>query len=77
MGNSSDSIQCNGVVTKDLSNLQFLVELENGFEVTAYICGKMRKNSIKILVGDSVVVEISPYDLTHGRIIFRNRKEKK
>jgi len=64
-------IEMKGVVLKCLSNGMFSVKLENGFKVIAHISGKIRKNFIRILLGDSVVVELSPYDLTRGRIIYR------
>jgi len=60
-----------GVITEALSNAMFRVELENGHIITAHISGKMRMHYIKILPGDKVKVEISPYDLTKGRITFR------
>ncbi|MCL4152030.1 UNVERIFIED_CONTAM: hypothetical protein GTU68_066543 [Idotea baltica] len=62
-----------GVVLEALPNTMFRVELENGHTVTAHISGKMRKNYIRILTGDKVVVEITPYDLTKGRIKFRSK----
>nr|YP_010506628.1 translational initiation factor 1 [Tetraselmis suecica]UXF58491.1 translational initiation factor 1 [Tetraselmis suecica] len=52
----------------------FRVKLENGFQVLAHVSGKIRKNSIRILLGDQVVIELSPYDLTRGRIVYRLRK---
>jgi translation initiation factor IF-1 len=61
----------NGVVKETLPNTVFRVELENGHMITAHISGKMRKNYIRILTGDKVLVEISPYDLSKGRIVFR------
>lgn len=64
-------IEINGVVTQCLSNGMFRIKLENGFKVIAHISGKIRRNFIRILLGDSVVVELSPYDLTRGRIIYR------
>ena len=64
-------IEMNGVVTQCLSNGMFRIKLENGFKVIAHISGKIRRNFIRILLGDSVVVELSPYDLTRGRIIYR------
>ncbi len=64
-------IKQDGVVKKALSNAMFRIELENGHEVTAHISGKMRMNYIKILPGDKVAVEISPYDLSRGRITYR------
>lgn len=60
-----------GTVIDTLPNTMFRVELENGHIVTAHISGKMRKNYIKILTGDSVKVELTPYDLSKGRITFR------
>jgi translation initiation factor IF-1 len=66
-----DQIQMSGTVIDTLPNTMFKVELENGHVVTAHISGKMRKNYIKILTGDSVKVELTPYDLTKGRITFR------
>jgi len=66
-----EAIQMNGVVKETLPNTVFRVELENGHVITAHISGKMRKNYIRILTGDKVLVEISPYDLSKGRIVFR------
>ena len=66
-----EQIQMSGTVVDPLPNTMFRVELENGHVVTAHISGKMRKNYIKILTGDSVQVELSPYDLSKGRITFR------
>lgn len=68
-----DNIEMQGVVLDTLPNTMFHVELENGYVVTAHISGKMRKNYIRILTGDKVIVELTPYDLNKGRIIFRNR----
>ena len=65
------SIEQDGVITEALSNAMFRVELQNGHIVTAHISGKMRMNYIKILPGDKVKLEMSPYDLTRGRIIYR------
>lgn len=62
-----------GVITQCLSNGMFRVKLENGFLVLAHVSGKIRKNSIRILLGDKVTVELSPYDLTRGRIVYRLR----
>ena len=67
-----DTIEMNGVVIDSLPNTVFKVKLENGHVIIAHISGKMRKNYIRILTGDSVVVEITPYDLDKGRIILRN-----
>jgi translation initiation factor IF-1 len=66
-----EQIQMSGTVVDTLPNTMFRVELENGHIITAHISGKMRKNYIKILTGDSVKVEVTPYDLTKGRITFR------
>lgn len=62
-----------GKVTETLPNTMFRVELENGHVVTAHISGKMRKNYIRILTGDTVTVELTPYDLSKGRITYRER----
>ncbi|MCS6822474.1 MAG: translation initiation factor IF-1 [Microscillaceae bacterium] len=64
-------IEQDGIITEALSNAMFRVELESGHQITAHIAGKMRLNYIKILPGDKVKVEMSPYDLTKGRIVFR------
>ncbi len=68
---SGDGIQLTGTVKDVLPNTTFRVELENGHEVLAYVSGKMRKNYIRILAGDRVAVDLSPYDLARGRIIYR------
>ena len=65
------SIQQDGTILEALSNAMFRVELENGHAVTAHISGKMRMNYIKLLPGDKVKLELSPYDLSKGRIIMR------
>lgn len=65
------AIEQDGVITEALSNAMFRVELENGHIITAHISGKMRMHYIRILPGDRVKVEMSPYDLTKGRITFR------
>src|SRR5579862_7697383 len=62
-----------GVVKEALPNTQFLVELENGHRVIGYLSGRMRKNYIRVALGDIVSVEMSPYDLSRGRVIFRER----
>ncbi len=67
----ADIIECEGTVVEPLPNAMFKVELENGHEILAHISGKMRMNFIKILPGDKVRVEISPYDLNKGRIVYR------
>jgi translation initiation factor IF-1 len=64
-------IKSDGVITETLPNATFRVKLDNGVEILAHISGKMRMHFIKILVGDRVTVEISPYDLTKGRITYR------
>jgi len=68
-----DAITVEGKITEALPNAMFQVRLENGHNVLGHISGKMRKNFIKILPGDRVVIELSPYDLTRGRITFRYR----
>ena len=68
-----ESIEMQGTVLETLPNTTFKVELENGHIVMAHISGKMRKNYISILTGDKVTVQITPYDLTKGRITFRAR----
>jgi translation initiation factor IF-1 len=67
-------IEMQGVVTQCLSNAMFRVKLENGFQVLAHVSGKIRRNYIRILLGDRVTVELSPYDLTRGRIVYRLRQ---
>ena len=69
----SDAIEMEGVIVDTLPNTMFRVELENGHVVTAHISGKMRKNYIRILTGDKVKVELTPYDLSKGRIVYRSR----
>ena len=66
-----DLIKLDGIITEALSNAMFRVKLENGHEIVAHISGKMRMHYIRILPGDKVKVEMSPYDLTKGRISFR------
>ena len=68
-----DNIELEGLVVETLPNTTFKVKLENDHIITAHISGKMRKNYIRILTGDKVKVEMSPYDLTKGRITFRGR----
>jgi translation initiation factor IF-1 len=67
-----DCIEMKGAVVDTLPNTTFRVQLENGHVITAHISGKMRKNYIRIYTGDKVVVEMTPYDLTKGRIIYRD-----
>jgi|SaaInlStandDraft_7_1057024.scaffolds.fasta_scaffold267908_1 translation initiation factor IF-1 len=69
----SDYIELEGVVKEKLPNTTFTVELENGHSVLAHISGKIRKHYIRILPGDKVTVEMTPYDLTKGRITFRHK----
>lgn len=70
-----DLIEMEGTVTESLPNAMFRVDLDNGFNVLAHISGKIRRNYIKILPGDRVKVELTPYDLTKGRITYRLRKK--
>ena len=67
----TDALEMKGTVIEPLPNTQFKVELENGSVVLAYISGKMRRFRIRILRGDKVIVELSPYDLTRGRLVYR------
>ena len=74
MTNKQDGvIEMKGTVEQALSNGMFRVQLENGFIILAHISGRIRRNFIKILMGDKVLIELSPYDLTRGRIIYRFR----
>ena len=66
-----EAIEVEGTVSKALANTQFRVALDNGHEVLAHVAGKMRKHFIRIVPGDSVTVELTPYDLTKGRITYR------
>ncbi len=68
-----EGIPVEGEVTEALANTQFRVKLDNGQEVMAHVAGKMRKHFIRIVPGDRVLVEVSPYDLTRGRITYRER----
>ena len=74
MTKEEDKIVVEGTVIEALPGTQFKVRLETGHEVLAYLSGKMRKYYIRILLGDSVRVEMSPYDLTRGRIVYRHKK---
>ena len=67
------AIEQDGTIVEALSNAMFRIQLENGHEITGHISGKMRMHFIKILPGDKVKVEMSPYDLTRGRIVFRDK----
>ncbi|MDA3018209.1 MAG: translation initiation factor IF-1 [Actinomycetota bacterium] len=71
MASKDGAIEIEGVVAEALPNAMFRVELTNGHKILAHISGKMRKNYIRILPGDRVIAELSPYDLTRGRIIYR------
>ncbi|HMU88201.1 MAG TPA: translation initiation factor IF-1 [Agitococcus sp.] len=73
MSNKEEQIEMDGTVVDTLPNTMFRVQLENGHIVTAHISGKMRKHYIRILTGDQVKVEMTPYDLTKGRITYRVR----
>ncbi|TCO45292.1 translation initiation factor IF-1 [Actinocrispum wychmicini] len=73
MAKTANGIEVEGLVVECLRNATFRVELENGHKVLAHISGKIRKNYIKILPYDRVLVELSPYDLNRGRILFRYR----
>jgi len=71
MAKDKEVIKLNGIVIEALPNTQFKVELENGHSIIAHISGKMRKNYIRLVPGDKVEVELTPYDLSKGRISFR------
>jgi translation initiation factor IF-1 len=71
---SSDKIELRGTVVDCLPDTQFRVKLDNDHDVLAYLSGKMRKYYIRVLLGDRVLVELSPYDLTRGRITYRYKK---
>lgn len=73
MAKSDDIIEVEGIVKETLPNAMFKVELENGHRILAHISGKLRMNFIKILPGDKVKLELSPYDLTRGRITWRSK----
>lgn len=73
MSNKEEAIEVEGIVREALPNTNFKVEMENGHTILAHLSGKMRKHYIRIVPGDKVRVALSPYDLTHGRIIFRER----
>ncbi|AEI89253.1 MAG: translation initiation factor IF-1 [Candidatus Midichloria mitochondrii] len=71
MSNKEELLEFKGKILELLPNAMFRVELENGHKIIAYTSGKMRKNRIKVLVGDDVTVEMTPYDLTKGRVTHR------
>lgn len=75
MANTKEKVEVDGKVIEALPGTQFRVELDNGHVVLAYLSGKMRKYYIRILLGDQVKLELSPYDLTRGRIIYRYRND--
>lgn len=73
MSKSDEKIEVEGTVVEALPNTQFMVELDNGHQVLAYLSGKMRKYYIRILLGDRVKIEMTPYDMDRGRIVYRHR----
>lgn len=73
---SKQKIEIMGTVTEALKGTKFRVRLDNDHEVLAYLCGKMRRYYIRILLGDRVMVELSPYDLTQGRIVYRYKRKR-
>lgn len=68
-----EGIEVSGTITESLPNTMFRVELENGHQVLGHLCGQMRRHRIRILPGDKVTIELSPYDLTRGRITYRQK----
>jgi len=76
MAKQEEKIKVEGTVTEALPGTQFRVTLDNGHEVLAYLSGKMRKYYIRILLGDRVTLEMSPYDLSRGRIVYRYNKNR-
>jgi len=74
MTKKEEKLRMEGTIVKALPGTQFLVELENGHEILAYLAGKMRKYYIRVLLGDRVTVEMSTYDLSRGRIVYRHKK---
>ncbi len=77
MANKEDVIRMEGTIVEALPNATFRVELENGYKVLAHVSGKMRKNFIRLVPGDKVVVELTIYDLTRGRIVYRKKIDSK
>lgn len=77
MGKTEDKLEVEGVIVEALPNTQFMVELENGHKILSYLSGKMRKNYIRILLGDRVRVEMSMYDPNRGRITYRFRETRR
>jgi translation initiation factor IF-1 len=76
MAEKEEKLEVEGVVVEALPNTQFTVELDNGHRVLAYLSGKMRRYYIRILLGDRVRVEMTPYDLSRGRITYRYRRQR-
>lgn len=76
MATKEEKLEVEGTIIELLPNTQFMVELDNGHKVLAYLSGKMRRYYIRILLGDRVRVEMTPYDLTRGRITYRYRKNR-
>lgn len=76
MAKQEDKLEVEGVVVEALPNTQFTVELDNGHRVLAYLSGKMRRYYIRILLGDRVRIEMTPYDLSRGRITYRYRRQR-
>jgi translation initiation factor IF-1 len=76
MANKDEKLEVEGTIVELLPNTQFMVELDNGHKVLAYLSGKMRRYYIRILLGDRVRVEMTPYDLARGRITYRYRKNR-
>lgn len=75
MANTKEVIKMRGKVVEALPNTQFKIELENGLSIIGHISGKMRKNYIRLVAGDMVDVEMTPYDLTKGRITYRHKEQ--
>ncbi len=75
MAKTEEKLLLDGTVVETLPNTTFKVQLDNGHEILAYLSGKMRKHYIRVLLGDRVRVELSPYDLTRGRIVYRYAKQ--
>lgn len=73
MAVNKEIIELTGVIVETLPGTQFKVELENGHQIIAHVAGRMRKNFIRIVPGDQVTVELTPYDLTKGRIVYRTK----
>lgn len=71
----ADAIEAEGTVVEILPNLMFKVKLDNGYPITAHLSGKLKMNFIRVVAGDRVTVELSPYDLTKGRIIWRSKSK--